>query len=103
MLRTSWGQSKLLDLTLSDYIKVKKEGWQSVQDSAAPLRNMKKDFQCLSSSCPSSSPPPSPGAASLPLTYNAGALISEACDKSSWNLQDHAFVALLKLLPRPRT
>lgn len=56
LLLNSWGQSKVLELVVSDYEQIingaKSAG--SVADalasakSAAPLRNMDKDFDCIS-------------------------------------------------------
>ncbi len=57
LLSASWGQSKILDLVLADFIAARQQSsnnsfeaaLQVLQEtkSAAPLRNMDKDFACI--------------------------------------------------------
>lgn len=92
MLKTSWGQSKLLELTIADYIKARQLGWTSVQNSSAPLRNLQKDFSSvIADTCPQ----PSVAQSELPLTYRTGQAIELACKSG---LGNDAFLSLMKLL-----
>ena len=47
MLSNSWGQSKILELALQDYMNSKAMGPQILDQSAAPLRNLLKDFDAI--------------------------------------------------------
>lgn len=57
MLSSSWGQSKVLDLLLHDYVTAKTKEGESAAPSpvdmfpptGAPLRNLHKDMQCATS------------------------------------------------------
>jgi 3-hydroxyisobutyrate dehydrogenase-like beta-hydroxyacid dehydrogenase len=57
LLNHSWGQSRLLDLTMTDYHTVKDlsssfdDTLQKIKESSspAPLRNLYKDFHCIES------------------------------------------------------
>jgi 3-hydroxyisobutyrate dehydrogenase len=90
MLGTAWGQSKILDLTMMDYIKGQKEGWQSLDNSAAPLRNLYKDFKCVLQNQTKQD--------KFPLIESTSSFIADACDEKKRGLQNSAFVALIKRL-----
>lgn len=87
LLSTSWGQSKVLDLVMADFLTAEASG-TSLADmkTAAPLRNMQKDFSCIP-------------AVGLPLVHGAGQAISTACSNG---LQDAPFAALINLLKEQR-
>ena len=54
-LMKSWGGSTVLGLTFDDYLlaETSETGWKSdvIRKSAAPLRNMNKDFDCIKREC----------------------------------------------------
>lgn len=49
LLKASWGQSKILELILADYLIAKEKGFADpyISQSSAPLRNLDKDFGCI--------------------------------------------------------
>ena len=47
MLSNSWGQSRILELALQDYINSKALGPHVIDQSPAPLRNLLKDFDAI--------------------------------------------------------
>ena len=94
MLQTSWGQSKLLELTFADYIKAEKSTWEIVQNSGAPLRNLEKDFSCISKDV-NAIDIKNQLSTQLPLTERTHASIGAACQKG---LANDAFVSLLQIL-----
>jgi len=91
MLKDSWGQSKILELALQDYINAQKNGWHTLDSSPAPLRNLVKDMACVQKEfitdddkklCP---------------TINAATnAIHKACTSSG--LENSAFVSLVDLM-----
>jgi 3-hydroxyisobutyrate dehydrogenase-like beta-hydroxyacid dehydrogenase len=103
LLRSSWGQSKVLELVFADYIQAMsgKQSSQSVaealavQATAAPLRNLRKDLRCLLDASSRASP--------LPLLQATQLRLEAACG-AEHKLQDAPFVALYNLmLPRVRS
>jgi 3-hydroxyisobutyrate dehydrogenase-like beta-hydroxyacid dehydrogenase len=89
MLNTAWGQSKILDLTMTDYIRAQQEGWQTVDNSKAPLRNLEKDFKCIIGKRQLDSQ------GKFPLIEATDSFIADAQKRG---LQNSAFVALIKRL-----
>lgn len=107
ILQVSWGQSKVLELVMLDYM-VASERVDSVDvnviidelsksSSAAPLRNMEKDFNCITSAILKADGSRDEKMTAFPLTNAANAKISAACSDAE-GLKDAPFAALLKLL-----
>lgn len=94
LLCNSWGQSKVLDLVMADFVEAAKESKHlpsicdrlARQATAAPLRNMDKDFQCILQS----------SSEMLPLVMTTAQSLSAACTPQA-GLKDAPFAALLNL------
>ena len=93
LLGASWGQSRIQGIVFDDYVAAKKGQWGSLdRPSAAPLRNLDKDFGCVLAAA-------GPGL-SLPLAEATQRSIRQACETGR---RDGPFVGLVESLrPRPR-
>ena len=91
MLKDSWGQSKILELAFQDYINAQKNGWDTLDSSPAPLRNLVKDMACVQKEFISNDDK------NLCPTINAATnAIHKACTSSG--LENSAFVSLVDLM-----
>jgi len=94
MLASSWGQSRVLELVLADYQRLRREGngWKGMDGpTGAPLRNLDKDFSCVLEAAA--------GGATLPCVEITAKAISEACRSPR---MDGPFASLIEnLRPRP--
>lgn len=86
MLRTSWGQSKVLDLALDDVKQATGQGVDGLKNTKAPLRNLLKDLKCVENDLNGNA---------FPLIAKSTQLIDEACKNG---LKDSAFVSLAHML-----
>ena len=99
MLKESWGQSKILELALADYINAQRTGWESLDGSPAPLRNLLKDMKCIeqefnTNTNNDTNATPFPP---LPTINSASNAISTACNNDN-NLSNSAFVSLVDIM-----
>lgn len=112
MLSISWGQSKVLDLVLADYLEVVQQTPSFNQSSqlndllkaiahkstGAPLRNMEKDFNCIVQALPVMNKGKEENQGmSYPLTKITDSMIKSACT-SEKGLKDAPFLGLFNLL-----
>jgi NAD-binding of NADP-dependent 3-hydroxyisobutyrate dehydrogenase len=108
MLQCSWGQSKVGELVLADYIATQnhEKGFEcdTIRKSAAPLRNLAKDLDCVMKELPARSDGASVGvsngssdAKSVPVLGVTRDAITKACSAEA-GLKDSAFVSLIELL-----
>ena len=96
MLHASWGQSKVLELCLDDYIKAKTLGSNEVlSKTAAPLRNLRKDFSCIERDVTTATNNKDILNKVLHLVGTANKSFDEA---KNIGLDDSAFVSLVQLL-----
>lgn len=95
MLKNSWGQSKVAELVLDDAIKVAREGAHILRNTAAPLRNLQKDFACIQQDLKPAHT--LDGHMKLPLTEHTAWAINEACESG---LKDSAFISLMDIIAK---
>eukprot|EP01038_Epipyxis_sp_PR26KG_P007130 gene7130-9729_t len=97
MLSTSWGHSRMQDLIFSDYIKANEnnsKNWDIIiNNTAAPLRNIEKDFSYISKELQGSTG----GINVLPTANAASNSIETACSEK-YNYNNSAFLSLIHLL-----
>jgi 3-hydroxyisobutyrate dehydrogenase-like beta-hydroxyacid dehydrogenase len=115
MLQNSWGQSRILDLVMKEYLQAQFEIFHSQNldvskfadvysklaqsNSPAPLRNMNKDFQCINNDLQTSNQNfDEDMKQDLLLTKIAGSTIAKACSDNSPNLTNAPFASLVHLL-----
>lgn len=88
MLKESWGQSKILELALQDYINAQTNGWNTLDNSPAPLRNLIKDMSCVQKEFVNDKN-------LCPIINVATSSIDRAC---SSGLENSAFVSIVDLM-----
>lgn len=98
MLRQSWGHSKILELCIKDTLTaMSPDGDEILKKTKAPLRNVRKDLQCVEEDLKSILPLGSDNLIRLPLLREANHAISFACESG---FDNSAFVSLIKLIER---
>lgn len=90
MLKDSWGQSRILELAFQDYINAQKNGWETLDSSPAPLRNLVKDMACVQKEFVGDA-----DKKLCPTINTATDVIHKAC---STGLENSAFVSLVDLM-----
>jgi hypothetical protein len=105
MLKSSWGQSKVLELIGNDYLALREQmtGSDSENDclqnfpTQAPLRNLKKDMNCVIHDLRHSFSGPTNIRVrqSFPVLQTTYDCINRACSEKEFNLSDSPFASLL--------
>jgi 3-hydroxyisobutyrate dehydrogenase-like beta-hydroxyacid dehydrogenase len=107
MLKSSWGQSKVLELVGNDYLALREQTigrTDSQMDclrtfpTQAPLRNLKKDMNCVIHDLQHSFSDPTNTnivRQSFPIFQTTSDCLHRACSDNKFTLSDSPFAALL--------